>query len=390
MPNIARVTIFIMFVHVALGAIMPYLPVWLGQTKGLSGAEIGIILASSSFGRIAFGPLAAAWAEGRSDRRTPLLVFSFATAIGYVAYPFLGAFWPIALGCFAAGVAGQCLVAFSEAATLRATATSIAWPYGRARAMASTAFACASLGAGALVQALGIDAAYVWFVIATSGTFLCCLWLPRDPVILDNKKPMRGRLGDGLKLLTRPAFLVGVVAAGLIQAAHAFYYGFSSSLWLTQGFSGTQVGLLWATGVAVEVLFLAFVVNRLNHMRPETMILIGGLGAVLRWASMSFGFGLGISFAIQCLHALSFATTHIGLMRLIEREVSSEQRATGQQVSSSLIMSPFMGVASIGAGWLYDHYQGGGYWSGVGLAGAGVVLIGALLAFKARRRLAAA
>jgi MFS transporter, PPP family, 3-phenylpropionic acid transporter len=73
MPNIARVTLYIMFVHLALGAIIPYLPVWLGATKGLSGAQIGIILASSSFGRMIFGPLAAAWAEGRKDRRTPLI-----------------------------------------------------------------------------------------------------------------------------------------------------------------------------------------------------------------------------------------------------------------------------------------------------------------------------
>ena len=132
MPNVARVTIFIMFVHLALGAILPYLPVWLGETKGLTGAQIGLILASSSFGRILIGPLAAAWAEGRSDRRTPLMVFALLLTLGYVAYPFLGPFWPIAIGCFLAGIAGQSLVAFSEAATLCATATSTFWPYGRA------------------------------------------------------------------------------------------------------------------------------------------------------------------------------------------------------------------------------------------------------------------
>ena len=386
MPNVARVTIFIMFVHLALGAILPYLPVWLGETKGLTGAQIGLVLASSSFGRIIIGPLAAAWAEGRSDRRTPLLVFSFAVALGYAAYPFLGAFWPIALACFATGVAGQCLVAFSEATTLRATAGSSFWPYGRARAMASTAFALASLGAGAAVQAFGVGAAYVWFIIATTSTCASCFALSRDPVVGRATKPLAGRLLDGLGLFAQPAFLLGVIAAGFIQAAHAFYYGFSSSLWLAQGFTGTQVGLLWALGVGVEVLFLAFIVPRLNHIRPEMMILIGGLGSAMRWASMSFGFGLAVSLAIQFLHALTFAATHIGLMRLIEREVPSDQRATGQQVSSSLIMSPLMGLASISAGVLYDHYRMGGYWSGFALAAAGCVVIGAVMAIKRRWR----
>jgi MFS transporter, PPP family, 3-phenylpropionic acid transporter len=385
MPNVARVTIFIMFVHLAMGAIIPYLPVWLGETKGLSGAQIGIVLASSSFGRIIFGPLAAAWAEGQRDRRTPLLVFAVAVALGYASFHFLGAFWPIAMACFVTGVCVQCLVAFAEATTLRETAGSMVWPYGRARAMASTAFAGASLAAGALVGSFGVNAAYIWMIGACAGIVMCSFWLRPDPVTHDTKKPMAGRLADGLKLFAKPAFLVGVVAAGFIQAAHAFYYGFSSTLWLAKGFSGTQVGVLWALGVGIEVLFLAFVVNRITHIRPEMMILIGGIGSMVRWASMSFGFGLEISFAIQFLHALTFAMTHIGLMRLIEREVHPDERATGQQVSSSLIMSPFMGLASIGAGWLYDHYQGAGYYSGVALAGAGVALVSGLLLTRARR-----
>jgi MFS transporter, PPP family, 3-phenylpropionic acid transporter len=71
---------------------------------------------------------------------------------------------------------------------------------------------------------------------------------------------------------------------------------------------------------------------------------------------------------------------------LIEREVSQDERATGQQVSSSLIMSPFMGLASIGSGWLYDHFQGGGYWSGVSLAGLGVILMIALAMVRRGRQ----
>jgi MFS transporter, PPP family, 3-phenylpropionic acid transporter len=385
MPNIARVTIFIMFVHLSLGAIMPYLPVWLGVTKGLTGAQIGIILASSSFGRIFIGPLAAAWAEGLKDRRTALIVFSFATAIGYIAYPLMGAFWPIALTCFAVGMAGQCLVASAEAATLHATAHSRFWPYGRARAMASTGFAIASLGAGAVVQVFGVEAVYMWFLVATFGTFFSSLWVKRDPVAAHITTPLLSRLKGGVRLFAKPTFLICVIAAGLIQSAHAFYYGFSSTLWLAQGFTGTQVGLLWALGVGIEVLFLAFVVNHLTHIKPETMILIGGFGSMLRWGAMSFGFSLAISFPIQILHALTFATTHIGLMRLIEREINPQSRATGQQLSSSLIMSPAMGLASIGAGWLYDHYQGGGYWSSFGLAAVGCVLVGMVLVGRWRR-----
>ncbi|MCA3696796.1 hypothetical protein, partial [Aquidulcibacter sp.] len=48
----------------------------------------------------------------------------------------------------------------------------------------------------------------------------------------------------------------------------------------------------------------------------------------------------------------------------------------------AIIMSPTMGLASIAAGSLYDHFQSGGYWSGVILATIGLILISLLLSPK--------
>lgn len=379
MPSIARMTLFMMLAHVALGAIMPYLPVWLATTKGLTGAQIGVILASSSFGRILVGPLVAAWAEGRGDRRIPLIVFSSALALGYLSFPFLGAFWPIALACFATGVMFQCLMPFAEAGVMRVTSNSRRWPYGRARAAASAAFVLANLGAGATIQAFNVEAVYAWFIIASLATMACGFWLHPEPIAQPAATPLGTRLLDGFALFKSRTFFLAVVAAGFIQAAHAFYYGFSSQLWLKQGFSGSQVGMLWAFGVIVEIAFFALLASRLNHFRPETLILWGGIASIIRWAAFAQTPDLGVTFMVQALHALTFAATHIGFMRLIDAEIPLAQRATGQQLGSALIMSPIMGLASIVAGTLYDQFSSGGYWSGVILATIGLMLISLLL-----------
>lgn len=372
-------TLFMMLAHVALGAIMPYLPVWLATTKGLTGAQIGVILASSSFGRILVGPLVAAWAEGRGDRRIPLIVFSSALALGYLSFPFLGAFWPIALACFATGVMFQCLMPFAEAGVMRVTSNSRRWPYGRARAAASAAFVLANLGAGATIQAFNVEAVYAWFIIASLATMACGFWLHPEPIAQPAATPLGTRLLDGFALFKSRTFFLAVVAAGFIQAAHAFYYGFSSQLWLKQGFSGSQVGMLWAFGVIVEIAFFALLASRLNHFRPETLILWGGIASIIRWAAFAQTPDLGVTFMVQALHALTFAATHIGFMRLIDAEIPLAQRATGQQLGSALIMSPIMGLASIVAGTLYDQFSSGGYWSGVILATIGLMLISLLL-----------
>ncbi|WP_395630975.1 MFS transporter [Aquidulcibacter sp.] len=379
MPSIARMTLFMMLAHVALGAIMPYLPVWLATTKGLTGAQIGVILASSSFGRILVGPLVAAWAEGRGDRRIPLIVFSSALALGYLSFPFLGAFWPIALACFATGVMFQCLMPFAEAGVMRVTSNSRRWPYGRARAAASAAFVLANLGAGATIQAFNVEAVYAWFIIASLATMACGFWLHPEPIAQPAATPLGTRLLDGFALFKSRTFFLAVLAASFIQAAHAFYYGFSSQLWLKQGFSGSQVGMLWAFGVIVEIAFFALLASRLNHFRPETLILWGGIASIIRWAAFAQTPDLGVTFMVQALHALTFAATHMGFMRLIDAEIPLAQRATGQQLGSALIMSPTMGLASIAAGTLYDQFSSGGYWSGVILATVGLILISLLL-----------
>lgn len=371
-------TLFMMLAHVALGAIMPYLPVWLATTKSLTGAQIGIILASSSFGRILVGPLVAAWAEGRGDRRIPLIVFSSALALGYLSFPFLGAFWPIALACFATGVMFQCLMPFAEAGVMRVTSNSRRWPYGRARAAASAAFVLANLGAGATIQAFSVEAVYAWFIIASLATMACGFWLHPEPIAQPAATPLGTRLLDGFALFKSRTFLLAVVAASFIQAAHAFYYGFSSQLWLKQGFSGSQVGMLWAFGVIVEIGFFALLASRLNHFRPETLILWGGVASIIRWAAFAQTPDLGVTFLVQALHSVTFAATHMGFMRLIDAEIPLAQRATGQQLCSALIMSPIMGLASIVAGTLYDHFSSGGYWSGVILATIGLILISLL------------
>jgi PPP family 3-phenylpropionic acid transporter len=379
MPSIARMTLFMMLAHVALGATMPYLPVWLATTKGLSGAQIGVILASSSFGRILVGPLVAAWAEGRRDRRIPLIVFSSALAAGYLSFPFLGVFWPIALACFVTGVMFQCLMPFAEAGVMRVTSKSRHWPYGRARAAASAAFVLANLGAGATIHAFGVEAVYAWFIIACSATMACGLWLQPEPIAQPVVTPLSTRVIDSFALFKRRRFFWAVVAASFIQAAHAFYYGFSSKLWLEQGFSGSQVGMLWAFGVIVEIAFFALLASRLNHFRPETLILWGGIASIIRWAAFAQTPDLSLTFLLQALHALTFAATHLGFMRLIDAEIPLARHVTAQQLGSAIIMSPIMGLASIAAGTLYDQFQSGGYWIGVALATIGSVLISLLL-----------
>ena len=64
-----RSTLLSCLFFAGFGCLIPFLPLWLEKVHGFSGAEIGVVLAIAGFSRALAGPLTAAWADGRSDRR---------------------------------------------------------------------------------------------------------------------------------------------------------------------------------------------------------------------------------------------------------------------------------------------------------------------------------
>jgi MFS transporter, PPP family, 3-phenylpropionic acid transporter len=71
MPLTLRLGLFYAAIFVGTGASLPYIPVWF-RAQGLSGAQIGVILAAPMMVRIFISPLLAIWADGFDLRRTPL------------------------------------------------------------------------------------------------------------------------------------------------------------------------------------------------------------------------------------------------------------------------------------------------------------------------------
>jgi PPP family 3-phenylpropionic acid transporter len=78
--------------------------------------------------------------------------------------------------------------------------------------------------------------------------------------------------------LRQPAFLAIAAAGSLIQASHAVYYGFSTLDWSAKGFGGVTIGMLWALGVAAEIVLFALAPRLPPAIGPVTLILIGAAG----------------------------------------------------------------------------------------------------------------
>ncbi|MGE0742849.1 MAG: MFS transporter [Hyphomonadaceae bacterium] len=384
----ARVTLVMSCLFGTTGVILVFLPRWLEVERLLSGAEIGAVLALAQAARIVTGPAIAYWADGAPDRRTPLRVVALCALMAYGAFFTVAHdFWSLLLLGFVALSLTQAMTPLIEAATLRATAQG-RLSYGVARGIGSVAFILANIGGGILVARFGVGAIVVWVLVGLA-TVIASSWLGlnRDAASKDaiTRDARRGALNA---MLRNRRFMILIVSCGLIQSAHAFYYGFSTLVWRGQGIPADVVGLLWAFGVAIEVAFLWSLTPIERRVSPEALIIAGAAGAVLRWLFMGFGPAGWVLWPLQALHALSFAAAHVGAMRLLFRESTESSAAMAQTLYAVLSGGILMGASTLLSGILYDFGGAQGYWAMAVIAFAGGAL--AMLLLGPRRRASAA
>lgn len=382
----ARVTLVMSALFAAAGVTLVFLPRWLEVERGLSGGEIGAVLSLAQFARIVTGPAIGYWADGSTDRSTPLKFVSVAAVVAYLAFFFVAdGFWALLAFGFVALSLSQAITPLVEAATLRATAQGKI-TYGISRGIGSIAFIVANIAGGAVVAQFGVGAIVIWILSALSLT-VASSWLGLLP---DPPAPRHATTRTGVfrELLRNRRFLILIVACGLIQSAHGFYYGFSTLVWRGQGISAEVVGLLWAFGVAVEVAFLWSLQPIERRVSPEALILLGAGGAVVRWVCMGFAPVGVVLWPLQALHALSFAAAHVGAMRLLYRDVPESSAAMAQTLYAALSAGLLMGGSTLLSGHLYEIGGAKGYWAMAAFALAGGAL--ALLLLAPRQRAGAA
>jgi PPP family 3-phenylpropionic acid transporter len=383
----ARVTLVMSCLYSATGITLVFLPRWLAGERALSGAEIGALLSLSQLTRIVLGPAIAFWADGHADRRTPIRLLAPAAIAAFLAFFFAAHdFTSLLVTGFFALTLMSAITPLVESAALRATATGKV-SYGFARGIGSVSFIISNVGGGFLIARFGLDAVVVWVLAALLAVALSSwLALRADaPLAAPHALTLAARADAVRSLLRNKRYVILIVSCGLIQAAHGFYYGFSTLVWRGQGISPEAIGVLWAIGVSVEVAFLWNLRIFERWLSPEALILIGAFGGAIRWTLLGFGPSGDVLWPLQAMHAISFAMAHVGAMRLLTREAPENAAAMAQTLYFALSSGLLLGAASLVSGILFDASGAHGYWAMSVMAFAGGVIALSLLTPAPRR-----
>ena len=360
------------------GVSLPYAALWM-KAEGLTGAQIGTVLALPMLGRLVTGPLLAVWADGFRERRTPIALLSLAAAAGYGGAALVEGFAAWALAWFVGATAAASLLPLSDVLAMRLSAR-LGFPFAVPRGFGSAAFVAANVGMGALLLTAPESVIGLWLV---SGSLALAAFAAFALPVGEGAPGSRARdrfRGLG-RLLKDPPFLMIVAAVSALHGSHAFYYAFSAVLWREQGLNEALAGLLWGLAVTAEIAFMWILEpwRRRRGISPWTLLSVAGAAAVIRWLALAAEPGLGWLVGLQALHALSFAAAYLAGLELVDRTVPDDAHTAAQTVSSALSSGVVIGLATLAAGPLYDRVGSGGYLAMAGVAAAGgvVALLGA-------------
>ncbi len=350
----------------ALGIFFPYYSLYLRENAGLSGTQVGLVLAVLPLVGIAAQPFWGQVADRTGARGRILALLSLGASLGYLALA-------VAKGFSAIVLATAALAAFTTAVLPMTVSVSlavlrdagphafgfvrvwgtlgffllvVAFPWMLDRYQAVRGFVPESGGASEPgLEVMFIVTAGLIFVAALIG-----LALPREGAV-----SLRAARRDWRELLRNGAFV------RFLLFALAAYFFLQGPMWLFPIFVRSRGGDIetirgmWILMLAVEIPLVLFIGSGLKRIGARGLLALGVLAGGFRWTLCGLIEDLSLLYPVQILHGVTVVGLLLGGPLYLDAIAPERLRSTAQALLSMVGMG-IAGIASnAGAGWLLEH-----------------------------------
>jgi PPP family 3-phenylpropionic acid transporter len=370
-PEAVRFVPVFIGVNLIGGVHLLFFPAWLASI-GFGATAVGLLMGSMNLLRVVSGPALGVAADAFAARRLAIIALLSLAAASYAGYAAFTSIALVVLFSFTSSAAFSAITPLLEGVTLKAAMQS-GFDYGRVRLWGSAAFIAMNIAGAALVGAHGIGA-FPWILTGAGALALAgALVLPPER---ETRRQGHAAIvrAQAWALMRRPLFLLFVVAAGMAQACHAFYYAFGTLNWQQQGYGADLIGVLWALGVLAEIVLLSLSARAVARLGPTGLLALGAASGLVRWTALAFSPPLWLVIVLQCLHAGTFCAVHLGAMHFILRATPQHLVGTAQSVYSAVTIGVFFTLAQYASGPLFAHYGSLGYLAMTAMSGAALAL----------------
>lgn len=316
------------FYYAILGGFVSYLAIMLTE-KQFSSIEIGQVFAFFTLGRMFTGHLWANWADKyRNPKRffqlglllsllllLPLYWVEQKQLVFYLVIAHMTAFWTV--------------ISQLEVLSLGASNGS-ATIYNRIRLFGSVGFIVAAIFIGWQIEILGANV-IIWFAsIVLSMQLILSTWL-KNAETKEQHKANAGDQDDFWQRCLKPQFIAFLLASILLQMSFMPYVSFFTQYLSQSGYSGSEVGVLFALGTLSEI-FMFMMAGRVLAKFGVKFLLVFCLAiTALRWATQGYLVEvLPILILTQVIHAFSYGLMHSTSIYFIGQHFSASQQNRGQ------------------------------------------------------------
>jgi PPP family 3-phenylpropionic acid transporter len=370
-----RLATFYFVFFAGVGAFMPYWSLYL-ESLGMDAATIGWVMASMMATRIV-APNLWGWVADRRGRRMGVIRFGACVALlCFSAVPGTTSAVPLILVMILYSVFWSAVLPQFEAVTLAHLGARSA-SYSRIRLWGSVGFVLASASVGWLLDRTG-SLALPWILLVFIAAVVMMSFVVSEPPL----RPAAAAGGDQSSApLPIRSMVCLLLASAAMQASHGPYYVFFSIYLADLGYTGSEIGGLWALGVVAEVALFAVMPSVLARVSPAALFSACFALTVLRWLALALmPASLPVLIMVQILHAVSFGAHHASAIALLNRLFARGLQGRGQALYSSLSFGAGGALGSAAAGWLWAGVGADGAW----LAAAAMAAAGGVVALGIR------
>ncbi len=342
-----RLSSFYFFYFSLLGVLVPYWSLYL-QSFGFNAQTIGTLMSILMASRI-IAPNVWGWLADRSGKRVAIVRFgSLVTCLIFIFIFWQESAWGIALVMAGFSFFWNAVLPQFEVLTLSHLGERTE-RYSRIRLWGSIGFIVTVVGVGALLD--WVDISWLPHLMLL---LMVMIWL--SSLCVNGDTALQDRSQNGfMRQLWRPQVLAFFVVCFLVQFSHGPYYTFYSVLMDSLGYSRVHIGLLWAIGVAAEVIVFIYMHALIGRFGLRSIMLASLVLCVLRWALIGIvPESLPLMLFAQVLHAATFGTLHATGIALVHNYFSPACHGQGQAMFSSVGFGVGGASGALVSGYMWD------------------------------------
>lgn len=338
--------------HATNTIIISYLPLYLAD-RGLTGAEIGVVLAVGPLAQIISQPFWGYMSDKYKTVKRFMLICIFGLIIFSSIFLSVTQFYLLIFFGFFFYFFSTPIGALGDSLAQR-RADDVGVSFGTIRTWGSVGFATSSLAIGLVLTIYGVQY-MIWPYLAFALIALFVTFKIKDVKVEQDPVSFK----DAARLLKYKPFMFFLFFMMFLTISHRANDSYIGLYVEQLGGSNFIVGVAWFVGVISEAIIFATAGKWFRKYHTLIFVILAGVIYTVRWFLYAAVDHYWMIVALQVLHGVTFGVLYLSAMDYVTRLIPRILQSTGHLVFYAVFFG-FSGIiGSLLGGALIDAYGGG-------------------------------